>query len=298
MLDGSNYFPGGIAAPNVITVGNIDNDRGRHLGSDGSDGVMPGSGAEITLGAPGDQSVWGVGIDGQVQHSQGGTSSATPMVSATAALIRSIDPTLSAAEIKKMIADSAAQGDPEVGGKTLRADLAVRKAIDDARARLNPKLGPLTDAEIAAALKYCEINVTGALKERLTQPTGTSRWEIRASVHEAKGPTSLSLVAGGGRPSNWRQAIQGSGQAASWLLLVPANGEWIIVTRQDNGYWLRQTVRDTGTATPPPTATPTTGPTASPPPTPAESTYDCSNPPERGTIAYAKWSLHCKPIAP
>jgi hypothetical protein len=289
-LDGKNYFPGGIPSPNVITVGNTDNDGGRHAGQYGSNGVLPGSGGEVTLGAPGDKSVWGIGLDGKVMHSEGGTSSATPMVSATAALIRSIDPTLSAADIKKMIADSAAKGDPEVGGKELRVDLAVRKAIDGARARQNPARGPLTDAAIAAALKYCEINVTGDLKERLTQPAGASRWEVRASVHDAKGPTSLTLLAGGARPSNWRQSISGGGQAASWTLLVPKNGEWIVVARQDNGYWLKRRLLDNA-ATPAPSATVT----ASPGPEP---TVDCSNPPEPGTIAYVKWSLHCEPIAP
>jgi hypothetical protein len=291
-LDGSNYYPGSIPAPNVITVGNTDNDGGRHAGKYGSNGVLPGAGGEVTLGAPGDKSVWGVGLDGKVMNSEGGTSSATPMVSATAALIRSIDPTLSAADIKKMIADSAATGDPEVGGKELRVDLAVRKAIDGARARLVPAKGPLTDKEIAAATQYCEINVTGDLKERLTQPAGASRWEIRGSVHAAKGPTSLSLLVGGAKPSNWRQAIGGSGQAVAWTILVPQKGVLIIVSRQDNGYWIKRSVRDTGPASPSPS------PTASPSPTPAGSTYDCSNPPQKGTIAYAKWSLHCIPIGP
>jgi hypothetical protein len=293
-LDGKNYYPGSIPAPNVITVGNTDNDGGRHPGKYGSNGVLPGAGGEVTLGAPGDQSVWGVGLDGKVMHSEGGTSSATPMVAATAALIRSIDPTLSAADIKKLIADSADTGDPEVGGKELRVDLAVRKAIDGARARRNPALAPLSDADIAGALQYCEINVTGDLKERLSQPAGSSRWEIRGSVHAAKGPTALSLVAGGARPSNWRQAIAGSGQAVVWTILAPQKGVVIVVSRQDNGYWIKRSVRDTGPSTPSPSPSPSASPT---PPAP-QGSYDCSNPPQPGTIAYAKWSLHCKPIAP
>ena len=303
MLDGTNYYPGGIAAPNVITVGNIANDGGRYLAQFGqgnsSDGIMPDSEAEITLGAPGDQAVWGVGLDGQVQHANGGTSSATPMVTATAALIRSLDPTLTASQIKDMIARSADQGDPEVGGLTLRVDRAVRTAIDGARAKMHPPLDQLTDADIAAATAYCQIDVTSKLTERLTQPAGSSRWQVQASIEAAPKQTALSLIVDGGKPINWSQTVMAAPQAASWTLLVSRDGAAIVVTRHDNGYWLKYTLRDSGPATPAPSLLPSLAPTPTPEPTPVpEATYDCSNPPQPGTIAYATWSLHCKPIAP
>jgi hypothetical protein len=302
-LDGSNYYPGGIAGPNVITVGNIANDGGRYLAQFGqgnsSNGIMPDSEAEITLGAPGDQAVWGVGLDGQVQHANGGTSSATAMVTATTALIRSVDPTLTASQIKDMIAQSADQGDPEVGGLTLRVDRALRQAIDGARAKLHPALDPLTDADIAAATAYCQIDVTSTLTERLTQPADSSRWQVQASIEHGRGKTALSLLVDGGKPVNWSQTVASASQAATWTLLVSKNGASIVVTRHDNGYWVKRRLIDTGDASPAPSLAPSLAPTPTPIPTPEpEPTYDCSNPPQPGTLAYATWSLKCKSFAP
>jgi len=147
-LDGKNYYPGGSQSPNVITVGNIQTTGKRNWSSNRVDPSVPGG--ELTLGAPGDQAVWGTGADGKVLAGSGGTSSATPMVTATAALVRAIDPTLTGAEMKDLITGSAATGEAEVGGRALRADLAVRKVIDGARAKM--KLPSLTD-EITVAAK-------------------------------------------------------------------------------------------------------------------------------------------------
>jgi hypothetical protein len=301
-LDGNNYYPGGIAGDNVITVGNIANDGGRYLAQFGqnnsSNGIMPDSEAEITLGAPGDQAVWGVGLDGQVQHANGGTSSATAMVTATTALIRSVDPTLTASQIKDMIARSADQGDPEVGGLTLRVDRALREAIDGARAKLKPALNPLTDADIAAATKYCQIDVTATLTERLTDPADSSRWQVQASIEHAPGKTALSLLVDGGKPINWSQTVASASQTASWTLLVSKNGASIVVTRHDNGYWVKRRLIDTGDASPAPSLAPSLAPMPPPNPPEPEPTYDCSNPPQPGTLAYATWSLKCRSFSP
>jgi hypothetical protein len=225
------------------------------------------------------------------------------MVAGTAAVNRAIAPTMTAEEIKKMLADTAAPGDPNVGGKTLSMGSAVRETIDNMRAKQSSPLPPLTDAEIAAGRQYCEINVTAALTQRLVQPVGSSRWEIRASVHAAKGPTTLSLVEGGLRPTNWRQPIQGSAQAVSWTILVPKEGATIVVSRQDNGYWVKYTVRDNGEATPSPEpsapASPILGPTVEPPPTPAASPNGkCKISPPPGSLEYIKWQLECNGIPP
>ena len=284
-MNGTNHYPGGISSPNVVTVGNVDNDGGRHSTSNI---VQPGSDGEVTLGAPGDKAVWGIGADGKLQAAGGGTSSATTMVSATAALIRSIDPKLSATEIKTMIAESADVGDYEVGGKTLRVDLAVREAIDGARAKLEPPLQPLTDEQIAAATKYCSIVLTPSMKQQLT--TGASRWEVRGSLPALARPTSLTLVVKGSRNPDWRQPVTGAAASVTWQVLVPKEGTSIVVTRLDNGYWIKRTLRLQTAATPTPTATPS--PTLAPSPT-----YDCTGPaPSFGDPDYLKWWLTCKPV--
>ncbi len=288
-LDDTTHYPGGIPSPNVITVGSVDTDGDR---TSYSNGLVTGSTGEVTLGAPGHQAIWGKGADGKIRNLNGGTSSAAPMVSATVALIRSIDPTLKAADIKRIVADTAVQGDAEVGGRQLRVDLAVRKAIDGARKRSG--LDPLTDSDIAAATAYCQIGVWGEIAERLEQPAGSARWEVGASIEASVRPgrmVELSLVEDGLRPANGTQAVTAGGSPATWTLLVSANGAYIIVTRHDNGYWLKYSLRD-GAAPPSPEQTPE--PTSAP--TPAGSGYDCSNPPPPGSLDYVKWSLHCKPI--
>ncbi len=290
-LDGTNHWPGGIPSPNVISVGNIDTDGTRNSTSNGIDPTV--SGGEVSLGAPGNQAVWGKGADGKVRAEYGGTSSAAPMVAATAILVRAIDPTLTAVQIKDLITGSADSGQAQVGGRTLRADLAVRKAIDGVRARA--KLPPLTDKMIADGKMSCSVTVTGSILRRLESPAGATEWSVKGSLTTAPVPTALSLVIGGGRPSDWRQAVSGPGVIVSWKALAPKVGVVIIVTRLDNGFWVKFTLRDDGR----PTASPTPAPT--PTPTPAEGDVDCSGPPagvRPGTIAYVKWSLHCGAISP
>jgi subtilisin family serine protease len=110
---------------NVITVGYSDR-QGNTQGAAEGDG-------EVTLVAP------GVGIaatehDGDIV-TRTGTSYATPLVTSAAALIRSINPDLTAAEIKQIIVDSAdteLRGtaiDPASGGRFLRIDEAVEAAL-------------------------------------------------------------------------------------------------------------------------------------------------------------------------
>ena len=55
----------------------------------------------------------------------GGTSAAAPQVAAAAALLLSLDPDLTAGEIKQILSDTARPGPAELGGKILAVDQAV-----------------------------------------------------------------------------------------------------------------------------------------------------------------------------
>jgi len=128
--NGTNYvdedvthIPGGMKLPNMITVGNIYNDGRRTLESNyGSDDF------EVTLFAPGEQAVWGRNDNNNITNIRGGTSMATPHVTAAAAIIRSIDPTLTAKEIKNILKDTAEA--PRGGLPVLKIDEAVKWVIE------------------------------------------------------------------------------------------------------------------------------------------------------------------------
>ncbi len=137
-MDGSRRFPYTYHLPNVITVGCINNDGTLNKKSNRvSDNF------EVTLGVPGDQVIWGRDNGGRIEKSGGQTSMSVPFVTATAALIRSIDPSLNASSIKTLLVETArmsidVEGSPvpapaEVGGRILATDLAVRRVMADLR---------------------------------------------------------------------------------------------------------------------------------------------------------------------
>jgi hypothetical protein len=135
-MDGSRRFPYVYNMPNVITVGCINND-----GTLQEDSNRVSSNFEVTLGVPGDQVVWGKDNAGDIADSGGETSMAVPFVTAAAAMIRSLDPSLNASSIKSLLVETGRQSiyingkqvpaPKEVGGRVLAIDLAVEKVIAD-----------------------------------------------------------------------------------------------------------------------------------------------------------------------
>ena len=97
----------------------------------------------MTLAVPGDQVVWGRDDKGRIEDSGGETSMSVPFVTATVALVRSLDPSLNASSIKSLLAETTrksidVQGHQvpapkEVGGGILAIDLAVQKVIANLR---------------------------------------------------------------------------------------------------------------------------------------------------------------------
>jgi hypothetical protein len=136
-LNGSNYSPGGLKLPNVITVGAIDNTGKKAKFSNYATGD-----GEVTISAPGVRLPLHIGPDGKLVKASG-TSFATPQVTGAAALIRAINPDLTAEQIKAMLVATArrdVQGPntkatqmvpANLGAGVLRVDLAVIKAIND-----------------------------------------------------------------------------------------------------------------------------------------------------------------------
>lgn len=143
-LNGNNYFPGGLSAPNLITVGALNND-----GSRASFSNFAGEGAEVTLSSPGVNMVLGIDLSGEEKDQTGkavrasGTSFAAPQVTATIALLQAINPELEAKQIKEILIESASKGVttgnqsipiPEgMGSGVLRVDQAVLRVINDLR---------------------------------------------------------------------------------------------------------------------------------------------------------------------
>jgi len=137
-LDGSRRFPYAYHLPNVITVGCINND-----GTIQADSNRISDNFEVTIGVPGDQVIWGKDDKGRIEDSGGETSMSVPFVTATAALVRSLDPSLDASGIKSLLVRTARKSidiggkqvpaPDEVGGGILATDLAVLEMISNIR---------------------------------------------------------------------------------------------------------------------------------------------------------------------
>ncbi len=121
--EGSKMYPGGFNLPNVMTVGNVTND-----GTIWKTSNTASTDFEVSVFAPGHQAVRGQNKDtGEIKNIAGGTSMAAPQVTATAALLRSLNKDLTAEQIKKIITTSATD---KGGTSVLAVDEAVRMVID------------------------------------------------------------------------------------------------------------------------------------------------------------------------
>lgn len=231
--DGSRYWPGGLQLPNLITVGNVNND-----GTNNSSTNTANAGFEVTLAAPGHEAVQGVGPDGTVIHSYGGTSMATPQVSATAALLLSIKPDLTAAQLKDLLASSARTSlkigdteraiDPGVGGRLLATDRAVLAVLR----LVKPEWAAMNDDELGTLLT--EQGVIDAVAVSGATP---GEWTVRGIVKSCRaGCTDVSITVSGsdfalGGDSTIHLSAPGE---VSWSLTLTEPSATIVVRRLDN----------------------------------------------------------------
>ncbi len=227
-LSGKNSYPAGISMPNVITVGALDNDGNRAEFSNYATGT-----AEVTLSAPGVDMVLGVDKDGQPIKASG-TSFTTPQVTSAVALIQSINPKLSAADIKELLKETASpettNGDQSVpipegmGAGVLKVDEAVLRAINDVRAE--NKQEPYT-MEQALNLSRVSLLATGQGKE----------YTISAGIPSAlSGSTAVKIEVTGECALSGKSTVTvNAGAEAQWEIILDDEEVFIRVTRLDNG---------------------------------------------------------------
>jgi S-layer protein (TIGR01567 family) len=177
-LDGSHRFPSGLALPNMVTVGNVMND-----GTKAGTSNMASNNFEVTIAAPGSESIHGFDNKGGIVNDRGGTSMATPQVTSAAALIRALNPQLTAGEIKDTLVQNArtsvdidgkkVSAPPELGGRILAIDQAVFKVINDQR----KKLGLELFQDIDYALGSARIDLVAE-----NDPVSLNDWKVTAKL--------------------------------------------------------------------------------------------------------------------
>ncbi len=236
--DGSQRYPSGLNLPNMITVGNIMND-GTTAPSSNKMNDAPGQEYEVTLAAPGDEAVRSVGPDGQVRAGwtevapnwgiSGGTSMAAPHVSAAAALLLSINPNLSAGQIKDLLTQTARPGPPELGGKTLAIDAAVLEVINQQREKQGLTRVTAEELENGAVVDAVAISIDG---EPNTY-TVKAILKVLPSVEGAD--VVITGTAGIEIDGETTQHLDQAGEAVWSKVYIPGDSASITVTRQDSG---------------------------------------------------------------
>lgn len=201
-LDGENDL-GGQPLPNLITVGALDTDG---YPADFSNFEV--EGGEVSISAPGVDIPVGVDPSDGEAINKSGTSFAAPQVAAAAALIHSIDPGLTASQIKQLILDEGSStvkaGDDEVevpdamGGKALRVDNAVFAAVNGVRRKLGrpeltrEQLMSYSRVGLKASGGPLEYRVTASL-DTLSEGGTELRIDVFSVAAEIDGGTERSL---------------------------------------------------------------------------------------------------------
>jgi hypothetical protein len=235
VMDGSLRFPSGLKLPNMVTVGWLNKD-----GTTAKDADRASANYEITLGAPSTDAV--VGLDaagGAVQ--QDGSSFAAPQVTAAAAILKSLDPRLSAGAIKQILSNTARKGvadssgkagaashliGAEMGGRILAVDEAVLKVINDLR---KAKGLPALTGDVLEKMGVVDaVAVTGKPGEYavrgIVAATGEKGTDLTIAVFGENSAIGGSTT----------QRLAGPGEL-SWSVTLMKDEGTIKVTRLDNG---------------------------------------------------------------
>ena len=213
----------------------------------GSNYAVPGG--EVTLSASGTGVPIGVDPDGRTVTANG-TSFSAPQVVAAAALIRSINPELNAADIKRILTESASREvdrdgnitevPTSMGAGVLRVDNAVLQTINEMRAGPRdapdyPKLPPLTREDL---LGMSRVTLKAELIDE--NPSGGGKeWLVTASIGAVSpgGGTELELRTSGQGffSGNTKQSIAAAGGEVSWRITALDENYVVRVFRSDTG---------------------------------------------------------------
>ena len=237
--DGAITWPGGRKLPNMITVGNVMND-GTLRDTSNRQNDQPGHEYEVTLAAPGHEAVQGLDTDGTplqagmvskngMEVTGGGTSAAAPMVSAAAAMLLSINPELTAGEIKQILCDTAQPGPAELGGKVLAIDAAVLEVINRQREEMGLPQVTGDELENGGAIDAVAISQEG-------EP---NTWKVKAIIKALPSvkaaDITISATTGTKIEGQLTQSITAPGEVVWIPVTVPNEVAEITVTRNDNG---------------------------------------------------------------
>jgi hypothetical protein len=238
-LTKTNYAPAGAGSglPNVITVGNVMNDGSL----EGTDSNVAGADGEVTLAAPGQQVIQAVDAEGNPITEEtdvgngntygGGTSAAAPQVSAAAAILLSLNPNLTAAEIKNILSKTARPGPEQVGGKILAIDQAVLEVINQQREKQG--LPAVTGEELEKA------GMVDAVATTTDQPAVYSVRGILAMVPMGGTEVTINGSAGVTVEGEASQSLTSAGEvqwpSVTVAIIDPKNPTTITVTRKDTG---------------------------------------------------------------
>ena len=245
-LNGTNGANKGQRTGNLLTVGALDPD-----GKKSSYSNFATANAEVSLSAPADEMIQGMDKNGN-PITASGTSLASPQVAATVALMQSINPDLTAKEIKDILQTTSSStiagrsGDRQIpagmGTGMLRTDLAVLYVINDKRA--SKGLPPLTpdmmrdmnkviltftggpeEYKLTAGIKAMQGNNTILVLDITGNDYGVS--ENKKQILKAPGEVNwnISLKAG---DKITAKVSRSDTKTCSWVVIEPVSisGKW------------------------------------------------------------------------
>jgi len=176
------HAPGGMDISNMITVGNVMNDRRPAPDSNQNIDYY----FEVTIAAPGAQAVWGRNDTEKIINESGGTSMAAPHVTATAAMMRSIYPSLKAEDMKEILrytGDSTPEDPEELVGRVLNIDGSIVNVLNN--------LPDTLKDETRAPLHIEILRIDGGVT-RHTTPKGIN-WSLDLTLSDGSGEAKAEL---------------------------------------------------------------------------------------------------------